>query len=259
LGDGTYTYLYGHERIAQNSTAAGKQYFLNDALGSVRRVTNTGGAPTLTRGYEPYGKVSSSSGAGITAYGFAGEWTDNTGLIHLRARYYASGVGRFVSKDPWRGDAGRPMSYNGWLYVYANPTNLTDPSGWCGGENETPCPPTTPTATATPRPPIVMRTPTAIVYSPCLDRPCPRPATKLKGDCWATDTTRTGQWYEPDTFEGWRVLRFKKTKRSFLFEMTDEVNTGLYPFCRQERKGRVSWFSDEGETKCSLCLTTLCP
>jgi RHS repeat-associated protein len=129
LGDGTTTYLYGYERIAQNSTAAGKQYFLNDALGSVRRLTNAGGAPTLTRSYEPYGKVLGSSGSGSTAYGFAGEWTDNTGLIHLRARYYASGVGRFVQRDPWRGDVYRPGTLNGWNYTLSNPINYTDPSG----------------------------------------------------------------------------------------------------------------------------------
>jgi hypothetical protein len=33
LADGTNTYLYGNGRIAQNSTANGKQYFLGDALG----------------------------------------------------------------------------------------------------------------------------------------------------------------------------------------------------------------------------------
>jgi RHS repeat-associated protein len=139
LGDGTNTYLYGSERIAQNSTAAGKQYFLNDALGSVRRLTNAGGTPTLTRSYEPYGKVLTSTGAGSTAYGFAGEWTDNTGLIHLRARYYASGVGRFVSKDMWPRDYRRPLSHNGWLYSLSNPVNYTDPSGLCAGNGDEAC------------------------------------------------------------------------------------------------------------------------
>jgi RHS repeat-associated protein len=96
----------------------------------------------LTQDYEPYGKVSSSSGAGSTAYGFAGEWADTTGLIHLRARYYASGVGRFVSKDMWPRDYRRPLSHNGWLYAEDNPINLTDPSGhdpWlCEGRIDAP-------------------------------------------------------------------------------------------------------------------------
>jgi hypothetical protein len=44
LADGTNTYLYGAGRIAQNSTANGKQYFLGDALGSVRQLVSAGGA-----------------------------------------------------------------------------------------------------------------------------------------------------------------------------------------------------------------------
>jgi YD repeat-containing protein len=80
LGDGTYTYLYGHERILQNSTAKGKEYFLNDALGSMRQLSDSLAFVKLTQDYEPYGKVSSSSGTGSTAYGFAGEWADNSAV-----------------------------------------------------------------------------------------------------------------------------------------------------------------------------------
>jgi hypothetical protein len=43
---------------------------------------------------------------------------------------YDPAAGRFTAKDSWQGDYNRPMSYNAWLYVYANPVNLTDPSGF---------------------------------------------------------------------------------------------------------------------------------
>ena len=39
LADGTETYLYGNGRIAQYDSEA--QYFLGDALGSVRQLVNT--------------------------------------------------------------------------------------------------------------------------------------------------------------------------------------------------------------------------
>ncbi|MEK7784037.1 MAG: hypothetical protein AAB658_01270 [Chloroflexota bacterium] len=63
LADGTNTYLRGagNGRIAQNSTANGKQYFLGDALGSVRQLVSANGAVTLTRSYEPYGSVLTSA------------------------------------------------------------------------------------------------------------------------------------------------------------------------------------------------------
>ena len=50
-------------------------------------------------------------------------------LIYLRSRLYDPLTGRFTTKDSWQGDYNRPMSYNAWLYVYANPINLTDPTG----------------------------------------------------------------------------------------------------------------------------------
>jgi RHS repeat-associated protein len=131
LADGTNTYLYGAGRIAQNSTANGKQYFLGDALGSVRQLVSANGAVTLTRSYEPYGSVlTSAASTGVsTAYSFVGEWDDTSGLLHLRARYYASSQGRFISRDSWPGDANQPMSYNGWLYAYARPIVFADPNG----------------------------------------------------------------------------------------------------------------------------------
>jgi hypothetical protein len=52
---------------------------------------------------------------------------------------YSPTDGRFTTKDSWQGDYNRPMSYNAWLYVYANPINLTDPSGhdpwWCNEQS----------------------------------------------------------------------------------------------------------------------------
>jgi len=61
--------------------------------------------------------------------------TDPSGLIYLRARYYAPTEGRFISRDSWGGDYNKPLSFNRWNYVEGNPVNLTDPSGhdpyWC--------------------------------------------------------------------------------------------------------------------------------
>ena len=39
-------------------------------------------------------------------------------------------MGRFLNEDQWDGNASIPMSYNLWLYVYSNPVNFTDPTGF---------------------------------------------------------------------------------------------------------------------------------
>jgi RHS repeat-associated protein len=126
----TNTYLYGAGRIAQQ-TLTSTSYFLGDGLGSVRQLADASGEVMLTKSYTPYGSVLSSSGSGSSAYGFTGEWTDNTGLVYLRARYYAPGQGRFISRDTWAGDYNRPLTLNGFPYVQGNPINRGDPSGYC--------------------------------------------------------------------------------------------------------------------------------
>ncbi len=108
---------------------AGKEYFLSDALGSVRQLADSGGAVSLARSYQPYGKLLASDGSGATSYGFTGEMTDTNGSVYLRARYFAPEIGRFLTRDSWGGDYNQPLSYNAWLYAYASPLNNTDPSG----------------------------------------------------------------------------------------------------------------------------------
>jgi RHS repeat-associated protein len=94
-------------------------------------MVNESGTVTLTQSYDPYGTVipSSLSGAGVTSYGFTGEYQGND-LVYLRSRMYAPGMGRFMSRDTWGGDESQPMSYNAWLYVYANPVVYTDATGY---------------------------------------------------------------------------------------------------------------------------------
>ncbi len=128
------------------------------------------GTLTLAKSYQPFGSVLSSAGVGASNYGFTGEWTDATGLIYLRARYYAPGQGRFISADPWGGDPNRPMSYNKWLYAYANPIRLSDPTGLRICEEEVDCglnpPPPPPPPSPLPLPPP----------SPVVSQPPPDPA-----------------------------------------------------------------------------------
>jgi RHS repeat-associated protein len=126
---GANTYLYGNGRIAQFA-GTNAQYFLADHLGSVRQLTSASGAVTLAKSYQPYGSVLSSAGTVGSSYGFTGELSDSyIKLTYLRARYYASDSGRFITKDMWPKDHMRPVAFNLWLYAHSNPVNLTDPTG----------------------------------------------------------------------------------------------------------------------------------
>jgi RHS repeat-associated protein len=129
LADGTNAYLYGRARIGEQQPG-GWQYHHGDALGSVRQLTNSGATPNLARSFEAFGSQLSSMGSTSTVYSFTGEQLDATGLTYLRARYYASGIDRFLTSDPWPGDMQLPRSLNGWTYVDNNPVRFTDPSGF---------------------------------------------------------------------------------------------------------------------------------
>jgi len=82
LSDETNTYLYGVSRTAQ-AAQVGKDYFLGDALGSVRQLADANGEVILAKAYEPYGETLASAGDAVTSYGFTGEWQDISGLIFL--------------------------------------------------------------------------------------------------------------------------------------------------------------------------------
>jgi len=126
LSDGTNAYIYGNGRIAQVNTTT--EYFLGDALGSVRQLTNPSGSIAYAKVYDPYGVVTAAAGASQSAYGYTSEYTSQ-GLVYLRARMYAPGMGRFLTRDTWMGDYNRPLSFNRWMYVDGNPINKIDPTG----------------------------------------------------------------------------------------------------------------------------------
>ena len=125
LADDTNIYLYGNGRISQSQVTnpQSPEYFLGDALGSVRQLADTAGAVTLTQSYAPYGEVTQSVGTSQTSYAFTGEARDANGLTFLRARYLDSSTGRFTQRDP------SGLEANLYLYAQANPVNRIDPTG----------------------------------------------------------------------------------------------------------------------------------
>lgn len=128
LADGTNTYLYGMGRIAQQNTN-GMAYYLPDALGSARQLSNGTGVVTSAQSYDPFGNPLRLANGGSSGFGYTGEWTDPTGLQYLRARYYSPQQGRFLTIDPFPGLIGLPSTQHSYNYAINNPIRYTDPSG----------------------------------------------------------------------------------------------------------------------------------
>jgi RHS repeat-associated protein len=53
---------------------------------------------------------------------------DATGLVHLGAREYDPGLGRFISVDPIQ-DMADPQQWNAYAYAGSNPASFADPAG----------------------------------------------------------------------------------------------------------------------------------
>ncbi|MEJ5203473.1 MAG: RHS repeat-associated core domain-containing protein [Anaerolineales bacterium] len=107
-------------------------FFLGDALNSVRQLTSANGDITSSHAYEPFGEVAGSAGQGITSFGFAGEWAtalDGIDLTYLRARWYAPYLNQFIQPDPIAPSPYFPTDWNRYSYARNSPINLTDPSG----------------------------------------------------------------------------------------------------------------------------------
>jgi RHS repeat-associated protein len=199
LSDGTTSYTYGLGRISQSSNSTA-EYFLSDALGSVRQLTDSTGAVTYAAAYDPYGAVTQTSGAGQTVYGFTGEQQSDD-LVYLRARYLSVNDGRFLSRDTWEGKVNHPMSMNRWMYVEGNPVNATDPSGFCKNANgsvnwlEWPWGPWWPCNTGqvnnlpATNPPTTTNTPIPPTLTPCSSKIVltPIPGITFSGEKWSDE------------------------------------------------------------------------
>jgi RHS repeat-associated protein len=112
--------------VASTTTAA--SWPLADALGSIRAQTTPTGAVVATADYDPWGTPDATNGT-IGGFGYTGELTDPTGLVHLRARSYQPTLGRFTQTDTTQPNAAGTQGWNLYTYTANNPTTHTDPTG----------------------------------------------------------------------------------------------------------------------------------
>ncbi len=100
--------------------------FHHDHLTSVTALTAHEGSTIQTTQYNPFGSTQSTIGSSSNQLSFTGREKDvDTSLYYYRARYYDPELGRFISEDPLRFQAG----INFYAYVGNNPINANDPSG----------------------------------------------------------------------------------------------------------------------------------
>jgi RHS repeat-associated protein len=108
-----------------------------DKLGSVIATTDQNGNQQ-DMSYDAWGARRNLNGVGAPANlsppddkGYTGqEMLDQLALVHMNGRVYDPLTGRFLSADSILQDPTSSQSYNRYSYVWNNPTNATDPSGY---------------------------------------------------------------------------------------------------------------------------------
>jgi RHS repeat-associated protein len=128
LMDSTNAYIFGSTGTPteQVSLATGTiTYLVADSLGSVRGTVSTAGTLTATTAYDAWGNPETAGGlTATTPFGYAGGYTDATGLLYLISRYYDPATGQFMSVDPEVSQTLAPYGYAG-----GDPVTVTDPTG----------------------------------------------------------------------------------------------------------------------------------
>ena len=130
-GDTDYVFADGM-RLAKITGYGGSSpaasYYITDALGSTRLVTDSSARVVFYDNYQPYGQDNAASGG--ETYKFTGKPVSaTTGLYYYYHRWYDSSIGRFISPDPRQGNLENPQTLDPYVYVADSPLNNNDPSG----------------------------------------------------------------------------------------------------------------------------------
>ena len=131
---GSFTALYLNKRCESNAfpliTINGKdmEYYLSDVHGDITKLMNTSGEVTRDYQYDGFGNQLPVEEEAATPdnnpFRYCGEYYDaETGSIYLRARYYDTSTGRFLSEDPIKDGV------NWYVYAGNNPITFWDPLG----------------------------------------------------------------------------------------------------------------------------------
>ena len=122
LTDGSLTYVYGLGLAYTVDITGTLQVMHTDGLGSVRAITDSSGNLIQTFQTDEFGNPALVQGTNTEPFRYTGQQNDvETGFYDLRARYYAPGIGRFVSRDRVFGNLGNPASLNRYSYATNDP------------------------------------------------------------------------------------------------------------------------------------------
>jgi len=116
------------------------RYLFGDHLGSIVRVASASGVLEAGMDFGPFGErrgwsdprgpisIPTATNRGYTGH----EMLDGLDVVHMNGRVFDNRIGRFLQVDPFVQEPGNAQNHNRYTYLWNNPLNATDPSGFIG-------------------------------------------------------------------------------------------------------------------------------
>src|SRR5690625_1896267 len=136
-------YTIETSRTFQQQGETDKAFIYTDHLGSTDVITDKGGNVVQSMSFDAWGQRRDADSWDLvtdviaqrfterTSRGYTShEQLDEVGLIHMNGRIYDPRLARFLQADPFIQAPGNTQSYNRYSYLWNNPLNATDPSGF---------------------------------------------------------------------------------------------------------------------------------
>ena len=118
--------FYSEGQINYAPNAAAPLFYTRDHLGSVREVTDINGTVRARYDYDPYGRVTQTSGDLSSDFLFTGHYFHALSGLHLALyRAYEADTGRWLNRDPIEEEGGLKL----YGYVGNSPIDEDDPLG----------------------------------------------------------------------------------------------------------------------------------
>ena len=130
-------YTYGTSRLTEDRFTGESNFYLYDPAGNVAGITDQNGYLWQSYRYDAFGNATFGSPQYDNEYTFNGEsYNPNIHSQYLRARYYDTVKGSFLTEDSYLGDIRNPLTLNRYSYCIGNPLFYSDPSGYWPTQSE---------------------------------------------------------------------------------------------------------------------------
>ncbi|HET9654279.1 MAG TPA: LamG-like jellyroll fold domain-containing protein [Kineosporiaceae bacterium] len=135
-GDGTASYSHTPDDALvgiKDATGTSRLALTDRHDDVVAQLDAASGAVAATTTYDPFGKVTATTGDSVGRLGYQSGWTDpGTGRVNMWSRWYDPAQSRFISRDELDlSPVPEPFAANRYAYLNDNPFSGIDPLGTC--------------------------------------------------------------------------------------------------------------------------------